>query len=103
MYGYRRISKYSKTHDHAPTISTYMALKLMRQLNIKSIMVKRYRKPTTKNDYAQRENIIREFDDLSGIWSTDITYLQLANKKWVYLATAYNPETRSVLSYKIGK
>ncbi|GAK31816.1 hypothetical protein WOSG25_160310 [Weissella oryzae SG25] len=103
MYGHRRISMYSKTNEQTPTMSNYMALKLMRQLNIRSIMVKRYRKPAAKNNYVQRENIIKKFDDLSGGWSTDITYLQLVNRQWVYLATAYNPETRSVLSYKIGK
>lgn len=102
IYGYRRISEYSKINKNIPTISNYMAHKLMNKLNIKSIMTKRHRKPTTKNDYAQRENLIKQFDDLSGIWSTDITYLQLVNKQWVYLATAYDPETRSVLSYKIG-
>lgn len=48
MYGYRRISKYSKIVGNTPDISNYIELKLMCQLNIKSSMVKCYRKPIPK-------------------------------------------------------
>ncbi|WP_260167108.1 DDE-type integrase/transposase/recombinase, partial [Leuconostoc mesenteroides] len=39
---------------------------------------------------------------LSGVWQTDITYIQLTNHRWAYLATVLDPEKRKVLGYKIG-
>ncbi|WP_422108659.1 DDE-type integrase/transposase/recombinase, partial [Weissella paramesenteroides] len=39
---------------------------------------------------------------MSGVWQTDITYIQLTNHRWVYLATVLDPEKRKVLGYKIG-
>ena len=91
FYGYRRIAAYSQQTD-GPKVSEYMTLKLMRELGIKSRMQKRYRKP----------NLIRHLHDLSGVWQTDITYIQLTNHRWVYLATVLDPEKRKVLGYKIS-
>lgn len=79
-----------------------MALKLMRELGIQSRMHKRYNKSKTTVDVAQRPNLIRYLADLSGVWQTDITYIQLTNKEWVYLASVYDPERRRVLGYKIS-
>lgn len=39
---------------------------------------------------------------MSGVWQTDITYIQLTNHSWVYLATVLDPEKRKVLGYKIS-
>ncbi|MCM6838233.1 hypothetical protein NE281_08960 [Leuconostoc mesenteroides] len=50
----------------------------------------------------QKPNLIRHLHDLSGVQQTDITYIQLTNHKWVYLATVLDPEKRKVLGYKIG-
>jgi hypothetical protein len=33
---------------------------------------------------------------------TDITYIQLADKTWVYIAGAYDSENRKALSYQIA-
>ena len=79
-----------------------MTLKLMRELGIRSRMQKRYRKPKTVVTVDQKPNLIRHLHDLSGVWQTDITYIQLTNHRWVYLATVLDPEKRKVLGYKIG-
>ncbi|MBZ1528079.1 MULTISPECIES: hypothetical protein [Lactobacillales] len=39
---------------------------------------------------------------MSGVLTTDITYIQLTDKTWVYIASAYDPENRKVLSYQIA-
>jgi len=74
----------------------------MRELGIRSRMQKRYRKPKTVVTVDQKPNLIRHLHDLSGVWQTDITYIQLTNHRWVYLATVLDPEKRKVLGYKIG-
>lgn len=50
----------------------------------------------------QKPNLIKNLHDLIGFWQTDITYIQLTNHRWVYLATVLDPEKRKVLGYKIG-
>ncbi len=84
FYGYRRIAAYSQQTD-GPKVSEYMTLKLMRELGIKSRMQKRYRKPKTVVTVDQNSNLIIHLHDLSGVWQTDITYIQLTNHRWVYL------------------
>ncbi|MGQ2283406.1 IS3 family transposase [Leuconostoc pseudomesenteroides] len=100
FYGYRRIAAYSQQTD-GPKVSEYITLKLMRELGIKSRMKKRYRTPKTVVSVDQNPNLIRHLHDLSGVWQTDITYIQLTNHKWVYLAIVVDPEKRKVLGYKI--
>ncbi|MCP9302665.1 hypothetical protein [Leuconostoc mesenteroides] len=45
-------------------------------------MQKRYRKPKTVVTVDQKPNLIRHLHDLSGVWQTDITYIQLTNHRW---------------------
>ncbi|QMU89613.1 IS3 family transposase [Weissella cibaria] len=46
--------------------------------------------------------LMKNLDDLSGVLTTDITYIQLMNRDWVYLATVYDPEKRRVVSYGLS-
>ncbi|PAV32139.1 hypothetical protein CI791_02335 [Leuconostoc lactis] len=101
FYGYRRIAAYRQQTD-GPKVSEYMPLKLMCELGIKSRMRKRYRMPKTVVTVDQKLNLIRHLHDLSGVWQTDITYIQLTNHRWGYLATVLDSEKRKVLGYKIG-
>ena len=45
---------------------------------------------------------MKNLDDLSGVLTTDITYIQLMNRNWVYLATVYDPEKCRVVSYGLS-
>ncbi|WP_236154655.1 hypothetical protein [Lactobacillus delbrueckii] len=57
-------------------------------MSLKSRMVRKsYKKPTTTTDTPQKPNFMKNLDDLSGVLTTDITYIQLMNRNWVYLAT----------------
>lgn len=51
----------------------------------------------------QKPNLMRHLADLSEVVTTDITYIQLINQKWVYLATAYDPKARKVLAWQVGQ
>ena len=74
----------------------------MRELGIKSRMQKRYHKPKTVLTVDQKSNLIRHLHGLSGVWQKDITYIQLNNHRWVYLANVLDPEKSKVLGYKIS-
>jgi putative transposase len=101
IYGYRRIAKAMRDLFKL-AISDRFVWQLMSEAGIKSRMQKRYNKPTTVNDKDQMPNLIAGLDDLSGVITTDITYIQLTDKRWVYMASAYDPENRQVLAYQIA-
>jgi putative transposase len=102
IYGYKRITKYLVGMLDTP-VSGRTVLKLMRELNIQSCMVKRARKPTTIVNQTQQPNLIKHLDDQSGILTTDITYIPYGKQMWAYLSTLYDPEKRQVVSYKLSK
>jgi len=39
-----------------------------------------HKKPTTTTDTLQKPNLMKNLDDLSGVLTTDITYIQLMNR-----------------------
>ncbi|EHS2295120.1 IS3 family transposase [Enterococcus faecalis] len=101
MYGYPRIAKYFKKTLNL-SISRYLVYRLMRELGIQSRMIKKMKKPKSYTEIAQRPNLIKKLTDKSSVLLTDITYIPV-KKKWVYLASLYNPETRRVEAHKIGR
>lgn len=101
IYGYRRIAK-TMRDLFKMAISDRFVWQLMSESGIRSRMQRRYNKPTTVNDKDQMPNLICNLDDLSRVLTTDITYIQLTDKTWVYMASAYDPEHSKVLSYQIA-
>ena len=98
IYGYRRIAACLHTE-----VGDRLVWELMNELSLKSRMVKKpYKKRTTPTDTPQKPNLMKELDDLSGVLTTDITYIQLMNRDWVHLATVYDPEKRRVVSYGLS-
>lgn len=103
FYGYVRIAKRIRKLLHCH-LSDRTIWRLMRELGLQSTMYrKRPQKPTTITDTPQKPNLMRSLTDLSGVVTTDITHLQLINQTWVYLATAYDPQTRKVLAWQVGQ
>ena len=76
--------------------------RLMKELGIRSLMCRRFKKPGTHVDYDQRPNLIKNLSGKS-IWRADITYLQLENGVWVYLSTVFDDQTYKILSQKVSK
>ncbi|WP_282854613.1 hypothetical protein [Leuconostoc falkenbergense] len=67
---------------------------MSRELGIKPRIQKRYHKLKTVVTVDKKNILIRHLHDSSGIWQTDIIYIQLTKHRWVYLATVLNPEMR---------
>jgi putative transposase len=98
IYGYPRIHKVLQNKGYS--ISAKKVWKLMKHLDIHSIMNKKFRKPTTTNDYAQRPNLVN--GNWKHFWCADITYIQMSNHKWVYLSSVYNPNNHKVIAHNIS-
>ena len=100
IYAYRCIAAFLR---FILDVGDHLVWELMNELNLKSRMVKKaYKKPKTTTDTPQNPNLMKKLDDLSGVLGTDITYIQLMNREWVYPATVYDPEKRRVVSYGLS-
>ncbi|WP_373695354.1 IS3 family transposase [Nicoliella lavandulae] len=97
VYGYPRI--HQVLLNKGLQVSSRTVWKLMHSMKIHSVMNKKYRKPTTHNDYEQRANLVRQ--DWRSAWCADITYIPLTNHKWVYLASVYNPNNHKVIAHQV--
>ena len=76
-YGYVRIAKAIR-QTFKLKLSNRTVWSIMSNLGIHSIMChKRNRKPTTITQKPQMPNLIQQLDYLSGVVTTDITYVQL--------------------------
>ena len=100
MYGYPRMTKYFKEELNIP-VSRYPIYRLMRELGIRSRMVKKMEKPKSYTKVAQLPNLIRKKNDWSKVILTDIIYIPVRGK-WAYLASFYHPETRRVIAHKVS-
>jgi hypothetical protein len=101
IYGYRRIAK-TMRNLFKLALSDRFVWQFLSEAGIKSRMQMRYNKTTTVNDKDQMPNLIANLDDLRGALMTDITYIQLTDKTWVYMAGVCDPENRKVLSHQIA-
>lgn len=98
IYGYPRLTiLLNKKFQFV--VGTGLIYKLICELGIQ---IKKRKKPKTHTTVEQRPNLIKTLSDKSTVLLTDITYIRV-NQKWGYLASLYNPETRWVMSHKIGE
>lgn len=82
------VQPYNSCPDHWHSCRTIW--QVMHELGIQSTMYrKRPKKPTTNTDTSQKPNLMRHLADLSGVVTTDITYIHLINQNLVYLATLF--------------
>lgn len=99
-YGYPRITMVLRKSGIC--IGSKRILRLMREMEIHSLMNRRFKKPGTHVDHSQRPNLIKHQPN-ARIWRADITYLELRPGTWVYLSSIYEPKVHQVLAFKIGR
>ena len=102
IYRHRRIAAFLRFILNTE-VGDRLVWELMNEMSLTSRMVRKsYKKPTTTTATQQKPSLMKNLDDLSGVLTTDITYIQLMNRNWVYLATVYDPEKRRVVSYGLS-
>ncbi|MES1115726.1 IS3 family transposase, partial [Limosilactobacillus fermentum] len=88
-YGYPRITMVLRKSGIC--VGSKRILRLMREMEIHSLMNRRFKKPGTHVDHSQRPNLIKHQPN-ARIWRADITYLELRPGTWVYLSSIYEPK-----------
>ena len=88
------------------TVSLKRVQRLMNELCIKSIVVKKF-KPYSKNSgYTEGENVLNQDFSTTGInqkWVGDITYIYTIKHGWIYLASVEDLHTRKIVGFAMSK
>ena len=104
-YGAPKITIKLKKLGHK--ISVKRVQRLMRELNIRSIVKKKYRHYSSNNSNFKRgKNILKRDFNASGInkkWVTDITYIHTLKDGWCYLASVMDLFTKKIVGYSFSK
>ena len=104
-YGAPKICKVLKSRGFS--ISIKRVQRLMRKLEIKSIVCQTYKAYNNPKEVIyQRQNIIqRDFSTktINEKWVGDITYINTINDGWCYLASVMDLHTRKIIGYSFSK
>ncbi|QDJ27827.1 transposase [Lactococcus paracarnosus] len=77
--------------------------KIMKQLQIKSVVVKKFKPGHSVRDGIKRKNLIQnEPTKKNKVWSTDITYIP-TQQGWAYLSTIMDRYTKKVIAWDLDK
>ncbi|WP_288699681.1 hypothetical protein [uncultured Secundilactobacillus sp.] len=75
----------------------------MKQAGIRSLMNRRYKKPSTQVEFAQRPNLIKSLHSRASVWRADITYLDLGAGHGGYLSTILDETHNRVVTHNYGQ
>jgi len=77
----------------------------MAAMNIRSIVIKKYKPHSTKNNSSERKNVSDRDFNVTAVnqkWCTDITYIYVLKERWTYLASVM-VYSRRIVGYAYGK
>jgi transposase InsO family protein len=78
----------------------------MREANIRSIVVKKFRPTPSKGRILERENVLkRDFKTttVNEKWVGDITYIHTLKDGWCYLASVMDLHTKKIVGYSFSR
>lgn len=104
-YGCTKIMKILRW-DNYPKISVNRVSRLMKQLNIKSIVIKKFRNYSQKIQKGNYKNLVNQVFTATRpnkIWLSDITYIHTIRNGWTYLASILDVCTRKIVGFSYGK
>lgn len=103
-YGAPKIQKVLE--QSGDKISINRVQRFMKQLNIHSIVIKKFRPAKACKKVVERTNLIKQDFTASKInekWVGDITYIHTLKDGWCYLASVMDLHTRKIIGYSFSK
>lgn len=103
IYGAPKIHKIlSKKFD----VSIKRVQRIMSELGLKSVIVKKFKHHTTKVKIEDKDNILNQDFSTNTInekWVGDITYIHTIKDGWCYLASVMDLHTKKIVGYAFDK
>lgn len=78
----------------------------MRELGLKSVVIRKFKHYSTKGKVESRENLINQDFSTKSInekWVSDITYIHTIKDGWCYLASVMDLHTKKIVGYAFDK
>ena len=103
-YGAPKIQKILETSGQ--NISIKRVQRLMKQLNIHSIVIRKFRPAKINKKVVERENLLKQNFTATKInekWVGDITYIYTLKDGWCYLASIMDLCTRKIVGHSFSK
>ena len=88
------------------SVSLKHVQKLMKQLNLRSIVVKKYRPKRSNKPIISKENLLNQDFSTKTIcekWAANITYIPTKKNGWCYLSSIMDLHTKKIISYTFSK
>jgi len=88
------------------SISIKRVQRYMKEIDIRSIVVKKYRYYSSSCNIQAKENLLNRDFSTSGInqkWCTDITYIHTVKDGWTYLASVMDFHSKKIIGYSHSK
>lgn len=104
IYGAPKIHKVLE--NEGSQISLKRVQRLMSDLDIKSVIIKKYRPYSNKKVIEGKENVLnRDFTTttINEKWVGDITYIHTLRDGWCYLASVLDLHTKKIIGYSLSK
>mgnify|MGYP000938511278 FL=1 len=105
IYGAPKIHR-CLTESGYKNISLKRVQRHMKKLQIKSIIIKKYRPHSSKKVYEKGENLLKRDFTTNAInekWVSDITYIHTLKDEWCYLASILDLHTKKIIGYSFSK
>lgn len=104
-YGSPKIHKIL-TEKEGYKVSEKRVQKLMREMNLYSVTIKKYRHYSSNKVLEGLENVLnRDFstNSINEKWVGDITYIYTLRDGWTYLASVLDLHSKKIIGYAYGK
>lgn len=108
-YGSPKITKIlnkERQNKRLSSVSLKRVQRLMNELSIKSIVVKKYKPHSKSSGYSEGKNILDQDFSTTSInqkWVGDITYIYTKVHGWCYLASVEDLYTRKIIGFAMSK
>lgn len=104
-YGCTKIMKILHKSGY-PKISCNRVSRMMKQLGINSITIKKFKNYRKRQDNMNRNNLVNQqfyASKPNQLWLSDITYIHTIKHGWTYLASVLDICTRKIVGYSYSK
>jgi putative transposase len=102
IYGAPKV--YDELLSRGVSVGKKLVQKLMKEMGVKAVCVKKFKPASSKSDHVSRENLVTtEPTKINQVWSTDITYIQTQAHGWVYLSTIMDRYSKKIIAWEIDR